>query len=47
MRASPGISGSLDVDPKGALAGRINAELRTLRGAMYIGGSLADPQLRR
>ena len=40
-------SGSLDIDAKGALAGRINAELRTLRGAMYIGGSLADPQLRR
>jgi hypothetical protein len=40
-------SGALDVDPKGALAGRINAELRTLRGQLYIGGSLTDPQLRR
>ena len=40
-------TGSLDVDPKGALAGRINAELRTLRGTLYIGGSLTDPQLRR
>ena len=40
-------TGSLDIDPKGALAGRLNAELRTLRGAMYIGGNLTDPQLRR
>jgi hypothetical protein len=40
-------TGSLDVDARGALAGRINAELRTLRGQLYIAGSLTDPQLRR
>jgi hypothetical protein len=40
-------SGTLDVDAKGGLAGRVNAELRNLRGSFYIGGTLADPQLRR
>lgn len=40
-------NGTLDIDAKGSLSGRVNAELRTLRGTMYIGGSLVDPQLRR
>ena len=39
--------GTLDVDPKGGLSGRVDAELRTLRGTFYIGGKLSDPQLRR
>jgi hypothetical protein len=50
LRLSAGLlnaSGTLDVDAKGGLSGRINAELRNLRGTMYIGGRLADPQLRR
>ena len=50
MRLSSGLlrgTGTLDVDPKGALSGRVNAELRNLRGTYYIGGTLTDPQLRR
>jgi hypothetical protein len=39
--------GTLDVDPKGGLSGRIDAELRNLRGTFYVGGKLSDPQLRR
>jgi hypothetical protein len=35
------------VDPKGALSGRVTAELRNLRGTYYVGGTLVDPQLRR
>ncbi|MEX1074232.1 MAG: hypothetical protein WEC13_03785, partial [Burkholderiales bacterium] len=42
-----GARGSLDVDPKGGLSGRVDAELRNLRGTLYIGGRLGDPQLRR
>jgi len=42
-----GARGSLDVDPKGGLQGRVDAELRNLRGTLYIGGRLGDPQLRR
>jgi hypothetical protein len=42
-----GARGSLDVDPKGGLSGRVDAELRNLRGTYYIGGKLGDPQLRR
>jgi hypothetical protein len=42
-----GARGSLDVDPKGGLSGRVDAELRNLRGTYYIGGRLGDPQLRR
>jgi hypothetical protein len=40
-------SGTLEVDAKGGLSGRVNAELRNLRGTLYIGGKLTDPQLRR
>jgi hypothetical protein len=50
LRLSAGLlnaTGTLDVDPKGALSGRVNAELRNLRGTLYIGGKLSDPQLRR
>ncbi|MDH4095946.1 MAG: AsmA-like C-terminal region-containing protein [Betaproteobacteria bacterium] len=50
LRLSSGLlrgAGTLDVDPKGALSGRVNAELRNLRGTYYIGGTLNDPQLRR
>jgi AsmA-like C-terminal region len=39
--------GTLDVDPKGSLSGKIDAELRNLHGTFYIGGKLQDPQLRR
>ena len=39
--------GTLDIDPKGGLSGRIDAELRNLRGTFYVGGKLGDPQLRR
>lgn len=39
--------GTLDVDAKGSLSGKIDAELRNLRGTFYIGGKLQDPQLRR
>jgi len=42
-----GVRGSLDVDAKGSLSGRIDAELRSLHGTFYIGGKLGDPQLRR
>jgi len=50
LRLASGIltaAGSLDVDPSGGLSGRINAELRNLRGTYYISGKLQDPQLRR
>jgi hypothetical protein len=50
LRLSSGIlgaTGSLDVEPSGRISGRINAELRNLRGTYYIGGRLQDPQLRR
>jgi len=50
LRMSSGLlkaAGTLDIDAKGGLSGRINAELRNLHGTMYIGGRLADPQLRR
>jgi hypothetical protein len=40
-------SGTLDVDASGGLSGRVNAELRNLRGTFYIGGKLQDPQLRK
>jgi hypothetical protein len=42
-----GATGALDVDAKGRLSGRVNAELRNLHGTFYIGGSLTEPQLRR
>lgn len=42
-----GARGSLDVDPKGGLSGKVDAVLRNLRGTFYIGGKLGDPQLRR
>ncbi|MDH3320563.1 MAG: hypothetical protein OEO84_12860, partial [Betaproteobacteria bacterium] len=42
-----GAKGTLDVDAKGSLSGRVDAELRTLRDTFYIGGKLGDPQLRR
>ena len=42
-----GASGTLDVDAAGGLSGRVNAELRNLRGTFYIGGKLGEPQLRR
>jgi uncharacterized protein involved in outer membrane biogenesis len=50
MRLTAGLlqaTGTLDVDPSGGLSGRINAELRNLRGAYYIGGKLTEPQLRK
>ena len=50
MELSAGLlkaKGTLDIEPNGGLSGRIDADLRTLRGTMYIGGKLADPQLRR
>jgi hypothetical protein len=40
-------NGTLDVDAAGGLSGRVNAELRNLRGTFYIGGKLGEPQLRR
>ena len=40
-------SGTLDVEANESLSGRIDAELRTLRGTLYVGGKLSDPQLRR
>ncbi len=40
-------SATLNVDAAGGLQGRINAELRNLRGSFFIGGKLRDPQLRR
>lgn len=40
-------NGTLDVDAAGGLSGRVNAELRNLRGTFYIGGKLQEPQLRR
>jgi hypothetical protein len=40
-------TGSLDVEPAGGLSGRVNAELRNLRGTYYIGGKLTEPQLRK
>jgi len=40
-------NGTLEVDAAGGLSGRVNAELRNLRGTFYIGGKLQDPQLRR
>ena len=42
-----GAKGTLDVDAKGGLSGRIDAELRNLHSTLYIGGKLGDPQLRR
>jgi len=42
-----GASGTLDVDAAGGLSGRVNAELRNLRGTFYIGGKLQEPQLRK
>jgi hypothetical protein len=50
LRLSAGLlkaGGALDVDAKGGLAGRVNAELRDLRATLYFGGRLGDPQLRR
>jgi hypothetical protein len=50
MRLTAGLlnaTGTLDVEPGGNLAGRINAELRNLRGTFFIGGKLTEPQLRR
>jgi hypothetical protein len=50
MRLTAGLlnaTGTLDVEPAGNLAGRINAELRNLRGTFFIGGKLTEPQLRR
>jgi cytoskeletal protein CcmA (bactofilin family) len=40
-------TGSLDIEPAGSISGRINAELRNLRGTYYIGGKLTEPQLRK
>jgi len=40
-------NGTMDVDSRGALSGRVNVELRNLRGTYYVGGTLVDPQLRR
>jgi len=40
-------SGTMDVDAKGGLSGRLSTELRDLRGTYYVGGTLVDPQLRR
>jgi hypothetical protein len=40
-------TGTLDVEPAGNLSGRVNAELRNLRGTYYIGGKLSEPQLRK
>jgi len=50
LRLSSGLlkaNAALDVDAKGGLSGRVNAELRDLRGTLYFGGRLGDPQLRR
>ncbi|MGD9952992.1 MAG: hypothetical protein AB7S87_10480 [Burkholderiales bacterium] len=50
VRLSSGLlkaNASLDVDAKGGLSGRVNAELRDLRGTLYFAGRLGDPQLRR
>jgi cytoskeletal protein CcmA (bactofilin family) len=50
MRLTAGLltaTGSLDVEPSGVISGRINAELRNLRGTYYIGGKLNEPQLRK
>ena len=50
MRLSAGLlrsTGTMDVDSRGALSGRVNVELRNLQGTYYIGGTLVDPQLRR
>jgi hypothetical protein len=50
MRLTAGLlqaTGTLDVEPSGGLSGRINAELRNLRGSYYIGGKLTEPQLRK
>jgi hypothetical protein len=50
MRMTAGLlhaSGSLDVEPAGSISGRVNAELRNLRGTYYIGGKLTEPQLRK
>jgi hypothetical protein len=50
MRLTAGLlqaTGTLDVEPTGGLSGRVNAELRNLRGTYYIGGKLSEPQLRR
>jgi hypothetical protein len=50
MRMTAGLlhaTGALDVEPSGGISGRINAELRNLRGTYYIGGKLTEPQLRK
>jgi hypothetical protein len=50
MRLTAGLltaTGSLDVESSGAISGRVNAELRNLRGTYYIGGKLNEPQLRK
>jgi hypothetical protein len=40
-------SGTMDVEANGSISGRVNAELRNLRGTYFIGGKLTEPQLRR
>jgi len=50
MRLTAGLlnaNGSMDVESSGAISGRLNAELRNLRGTYYIGGKLSEPQLRK
>jgi len=50
MRLTSGLltaAASMDVEPSGAISGRVNAELRNLRGTYYIGGRLNEPQLRK
>jgi len=50
MRLTAGLltaTGTLDVEPAGGISGRVNAELRNLRGTYYIGGKLTEPQLRK
>jgi hypothetical protein len=50
MRLTAGLlnaNGSMDVESSGAISGRLNAELRNLRGTYYIGGKLNEPQLRK
>ena len=50
MRLTAGLltaTGTLDVEPTGGISGRVNAELRNLRGTYYLGGKLSEPQLRK
>ena len=50
LRLSSGLlnaTGSMDVEANGSISGRVNAELRNLRGSYFIGGKLTEPVLRR